>query len=406
MPRVPTNQERELKTYWLHELEADRARLLLTQPFTAMIALNLEIVPVLDSRLDTAATDGRSIFFQIRFIEQLSQSARTFVLAHEVWHVICGHLQRRRDRQADLWNIAVDHEVNSLLKSDGLEIPKDGIYFANQKGKSAESVYEWLQSQVEPLLSHGQVQFDQHDTGSLLGEFGTLEGESIDDPDYRPQTVDAELTQVWRERIAGVANSLKGQGKLPAHLEQLIKEKVDPQLPWYQLMRQFVQRIYGGSRSWLPPARRHIYRGLYLPSMRTQALKVAVAIDTSGSTGEDLPKFLSELEALLTEFDRVELTLIECDAKISRVRVFTETNVQELRNTTLKGGGGTDLRPPFVHLRSSPPACLIYLTDGFGPVPDMPPTFPVLWVITEHGRLPTPWGEASFMGKSNPRSRI
>lgn len=399
MPRVPTNQERELKAYWLHELEADRARLLLTQPFTAMIALNLEIVPVLDSRLDTAATDGRSIFFQIRFIEQLSQSARTFVLAHEVWHVVCGHLQRRRDRQSEIWNIAVDHEVNSLLQCDGLEIPKDGIYFAKQKGKSAESVYEWLQSQVETPLSHGQVQFDQHDIGSLLGEVGMLEGECIDDPDYRPQTVDAELAQVWRERIASVANSVKGQGKLPAHLEQFINEKVDPQLPWYQLMRQFVQRIYGGNRSWLPPARRHIYRGLYLPSMRTQALKVAVAIDTSGSTKDDLPKFLSELEALLTEFDRVEVTLIECDAKISRVRFFTESNVYELRNTTLKGGGGTDLRPPFTHLCSSSPACLIYLTDGFGPVPDMPPTYPVLWVITEKGVAPSSWGQVAFICK-------
>jgi predicted metal-dependent peptidase len=399
MPRVPTNQERELKAYWLHELEADRARLLLTQPFTAMIALNLEIVPVLDSRLDTAATDGRSIFFQIRFIEKLSESARTFVLAHEVWHVVCGHLQRRRDRLADLWNIAVDHEVNSLLMSDGLEIPKDGIYFAKQKGKSAESVYEWLQSQVEIPLSHGQVQFDQHDISSLLGEVGMLEGESIDDPDYRPQTVDAELAQVWRERIACVANSLKGQGKLPAHLEQFIKEKVDPQLPWHQLMRQFLQRIYGGSRSWLPPARRHIYKGLYLPSMRTQALNVAVAIDTSGSVGDDLLKFLSELEALLTEFDRVEVTLIECDAKISRVRVLTESNVFELRNTTLKGGGGTDLRPPFTHLRSSPPACLIYLTDGLGTAPEKAPAFPVLWVITKQGVAPSSWGQLAFICK-------
>ncbi len=400
MSRILTVQDRERKEYWLRVLESDRARLLLTQPFTAMIALNLEIIPVLDSRLDTAATDGRSIFFQIQFIEQLSDAARTFVLAHEVWHVVCGHLQRQHNRRTDLWNIAVDHEVNSLLQTDGFQIPRDGIYFAKQKGKSAEAVYVWLQSQTEPLLSNGQVQFDQHDVDRFFRGNGDEDADDFfDDPDYRPQTVDSELVQVWRERIASVASSLKGQGKLPANLERLIKEKVDPQLPWHQLMRQFTQRIYGGSRSWLPPARRHVYRGLYLPSIRTESLKVAVAIDTSGSTENDLPKFMSELESLLAEFDRVEVTIIECDAKISQVRVYTENDVHELRNTTIKGGGGTDLRPPFGYLRSSPPACLIYLTDGLGPAPKNAPTFPVLWVITEKGVVPASWGQVAFVSQ-------
>jgi len=146
--------------------------------------------------------------------------------------------------------------------------------------------------------------------------------------------------------------------------------------------------------STLPPARRQIYRGLYLPSMRTEALRVAVAIDTSGSTQEDLPIFLSELESLLTEFDRVEVTVIECDAKISRVRVLTESSVSELGSGAFKGGGGTDLRPPFTYLESSPPACLIYLTDGDGPAPQRAPGFPVLWVLTEHGTSPTSWGQS------------
>lgn len=405
MPRLVTEQEQALKKTWLQRLEADRARLLLTQPFTAMVSLNLEMVPILDSRIKTAGTDGRTIYFQVRFIEQLSDSARIFVLAHEVWHVVCGHIKRKLNREIYLWNIAVDHEVNALLQSDGLVIPSDAIYFARHNGKSAEAVYEWLIAGQGSLLAKGKVQFDEHDIDGAFAQ--RLEGgssgddssnqETIIDPDFAPKPMDEELQRIWKERLLSVANSLKSQGKLPLILETFVQNLVAPQIPWQALMRQFTQRVYGGSRSWLPPARRHIYRGLYLPRMRDEALRVAVAIDTSGSTDIDLPVFLSELKSLLKEFQRVEVTLIECDAAISRVRVFTEDTVDQLDNASFKGGGGTDLRPPFSYLCKEPLGCLIYFTDGFGPAPKKPPAFPVLWVLTPHGKSPCDWGQLVFL---------
>jgi len=401
MPRLINEQERELKKSWLQRLESDRAQLLVTQPFTAMVSLNLEIVPVFDSRLTTAATDGQSIYFQVRFIEKLSDSARVFVLAHEVWHVVCGHINRKFDRKMNLWNIAVDHEVNHLLQSDGLEIPSDAIYFPRLKGKSAEAVYEWLLSRQGRGAAKGLLQFDEHDVEGAMSrgaaEEGDGESESLLDPDFEPKPMDDELRRIWKERLVNVANALKNQGKLSAGIERFVKNQVDPQLPWHQLMRQFTQRVYGGSRSWLPPARRHIYRGLYLPSVRAESLRVAVAIDTSGSTSEDLPTFMSELKSLLKEFQRVEVTLIECDAEITRVGVFSEDTVDQLDKSSFKGGGGTDFRPPFSYIEDRPPACLIYLTDGYGQAPKNPPAFPVLWVVTKDGMAPADWGQLVFL---------
>lgn len=55
------------------------------------------------------------------------------------------------------------------------------------------------------------------------------------------------------------------------------------------------------------------------------------------------------------------------------------------------GRGGTDLRAPFVRISSDPAGryaqvdALIVITDGFGPLPNMPPAHPVLWVITPGG---------------------
>jgi len=37
------------------------------------------------------------------------------------------------------------------------------------------------------------------------------------------------------------------------------------------------------------------------------------------------------------------------------------------------------------------PAAVIYLTDGVGPAPEKM-EFPTLWVLTQEGEKPVPWG--------------
>jgi predicted metal-dependent peptidase len=38
------------------------------------------------------------------------------------------------------------------------------------------------------------------------------------------------------------------------------------------------------------------------------------------------------------------------------------------------------------------PSCLIYITDGYGLAPDNSPPYPVLWILTDDGEKPSPWG--------------
>ncbi|WP_089963936.1 VWA-like domain-containing protein [Limnohabitans sp. 2KL-3] len=398
-----SQEELALKKKWRGILEGDRARLLLAHPFTAMIALNLEIVPVFDTRLGTAATDGRSLYFQIKFINQLTDNDRIFVLAHEVWHVVCGHLQRRQGRDPERWNIAVDHEVNAMLKGNDFQLPIHAIYFPSQEGNSAEKVYQWLETKTQPVLRSGQLQFDIHDIAGHTAKHSPDE-RVIKDPDYNPQIVDANIIQIWRERVVSVLNTIKNRGQLTDPLALLLNEIVQPKVPWQHLMRQFTQRVYGGRRSWLPSARRHVYRGLYLPGMRTDSLRLTVAIDTSGSTKDNLPVFLSELKYLLAEFDRIELTMIECDANITRVRVFTENNAKDLDGTDILGGGETDLRPPFKYIEKTSTDCFVYLTDGYGQAPSEPPKYPVLWILTHNGKEPANWGQVVSMPPNSWRA--
>ena len=152
---------------------------------------------------------------------------------------------------------------------------------------------------------------------------------------------------------------------------------------------------YGGSRRWLPPSRRHLGSGLYLQSARKERLRAVVAIDTSGSTTADLPQFFSELGSLLQAFGDYELTVIQCDCEIQHVENFDIASPFHSSEWKTFGHGGTDFRPPFDYVASHSeiePSCLIYITDGCGPAPNRPPTYPVLWILTSDGIKPAEWG--------------
>lgn len=415
--REPSEAEQAEKVRWLRTLEVDRTQLLVRHPFTATLALHLDLVPVADSRLPTAATDGRCAYFNIHFLSAIDDDTRRFVLAHEVWHCVAGHLARRLDRETEPWNLAADHEVNALLRADGLPVPDDAVLYPGRVGQSAETVYEWLRSRARRVRPPG-VQFDNHDPwGSVAAgpvidpdcaprqvddhdPRGSVATGAVIDPDYAPRQVDAAVSRGWRQMLANATSVNRQRGTLPGDIERFVDQALRPQVPWQTLLRRFVQRTYGGSRTWLPPSRRHIHRGQWLPGTRGQFLRVIVAIDTSGSTAQVMPRFLAEVRGLMQEFDRIEIDLVECDMRITRVRTLSswggEAGVEdELRS--VRGGGGTDLRPPFELALRNPPACLVYLTDGDGPVPAAAPGFPVLWVLPDDDDLAPDWGEVVVM---------
>ncbi|BBI63396.1 hypothetical protein HSBAA_47020 [Vreelandella sulfidaeris] len=123
-----------------------------------------------------------------------------------------------------------------------------------------------------------------------------------------------------------------------------------------------------------------------------------LAIDTSGSTQRQLPLFIAELQALLTCVEYVEIHLIECDADIQRERIIN--HVQELHEIGSDNGDGLTLwevEEPTFDLCSNEPTtscqnvCCSY--RWFGRTPETVPNFPVLWVITEDGKVPASWGQ-------------
>lgn len=397
--RQPPVDEARLRREAVDLWTADRGVLVFKQPLNATLALYLDLVAVIDERLPTAATDGRAVYVNPYWLTQLSPQKRLFVLAHEVWHNALLHGRRQGERDPERWNVAIDHEVNALLGREGFMLPGDAIYFPQWSHLEAERVYDELvtagQRPSRPAGADVHLETEPALGGPTDGlseaEFGPLRGRF--DAAY-PARIDREAADAWSDRIVALRSQLAG--KLPGTLVAVVEALVEPKLPWQALLRDFVLRTCGGRLQWLPPSRRHVHRGVYLPSRRDDVLRLAVAIDTSGSVSAEQPRFLGELQRIAASFGRYELRVLLCDAEVRRDERSDEARPLPVA-LLVEGGGGTDFTPVFRVLAADPPAGLLFFTDGVGPAPAEPPPYPVAWVLTAHAEPPVPWGRAVWL---------
>ena len=155
----------------------DRYKLIMLQPFIGRLATFLNLVPILDSRIDIACTDGTSIYVNAKYYLTLSEDERLGIIAHEVWHCALRHFARRGNRDRKKFNYATDIEVDLLLTSAGFKI--DILPFdPDWAGRSAEEIYELMYPRME--------QFQKQDThlypedASLIKELSS-QNDSKDD---------------------------------------------------------------------------------------------------------------------------------------------------------------------------------------------------------------------------------
>ena len=99
IPRYTREEAEKLKVKAGELIAQDRQKLLMKMPFIGGLLMRLDIVPVYDERLATAATDGDRIYFDIVFYSVLDKEERLFVLAHEAWHCALIHFMRRQKRK-------------------------------------------------------------------------------------------------------------------------------------------------------------------------------------------------------------------------------------------------------------------------------------------------------------------
>lgn len=363
--------------------------------------------------IPVAATDGNNILIVPSTFFAYSLAERIFVVAHEILHAVFDHnglMQRCKTTgkvpfadgstlpyDQDTMNKAMDYVINDMLidskvgqfNSDWLHDPSLGT-----KDDSVLEVYR-------------KVYEDQQGGGGGGGKGqGSGKGKSFDahlppgtsQGKSPSQAMSDRNPMDWKTEVARAIASAKAQGKLPAGLERIFSDYLEPTVDWTDLIHGFFARKVGsGSWNWRQPDRRFVTRGIIAPSRQGHGCGTIVcAIDTSGSIGQkELDLFFGNLAGILEDVRPNRIVVMYCDAKVHSTHDVEDiTDLNDLRMKRAPGGGGTSFVPVFDEIteQNLEPDALVYLTDGMGRFPSKPPAFPVLWGAIEKG-VKYPFGE-------------
>jgi len=362
-----------------------KSQLLSKHPYFGMLASRLKYEE--ESQIDSFASNGVRFIYNPSYIESLSMDELFFVLSNCVMHHILAHSQRKLKRKGALWQLATDYAINAMLVKNKLTLPKGANYNKEYKNLYSEEIYKRLK---EELSQEGSL--NSYDDNSVLESFVKERGgDSTIFKNFK--SMDERTTDEWDYTATLVKNIANQKSKTPAGLERFAKKITSNSVDWRFELYNAINRHMRNNYAFMPPNKKHIYRGVALPSLTSDTLSLIVAIDTSGSIREDiLGAFIGEFNSIMQNFPAVSIELLIADAKVHAHHSFIGG---EEMNFPLKGGGGTDYRPTFEYIDANLPmsSMLLYFTDGEGIYPKIPPTYEVIWALS-YQRAKIPFGRS------------
>lgn len=370
-----------------------KAMMLIKHVFFASLLLSTKCEE--NKRLPTAATDGVKVMYNPDFIEGLGDVQLVmFVLIHEIMHIILKHNIRRGLRDPMKWNIACDFAINWMLKKNGVMVWEHCCCDEKYDGMSAEQIYEEREQEAKKKKggggggsgppSKGKRGEGKPDNGDP-GDQGGM-GQDVIEPDVIDAATKAEIESAVAQKIANAANMARMQGKMSADFERLVDGALNPPLPWQALLREFMTSSAKNDESWNRRNRR--FHEYYLPTRFSEAMGEIVVIgDTSGSMGDNVfAQIGEELNEIVEQVKPERVRVIWADDHECKLEEIFEPGDDIVLHP--KGGGGTDMRKPLIHVEQFDPIVVVLITDGETPWPKSDPPYPLIVCCTTRANCP------------------
>lgn len=385
-------------------------------PFFGFLLTQLEIFPVKgEPSIGSFAMDTRRIYVNKDFFKRMEPKKLRGVLLHAIIHLIMKHGERGLGKNKEIWGISCDVNAHKMVKDtlydQNLVVNKDKSKYdfenlddlpTNLQNLSAEEINSQLYSfannhlkSEDQNISPANKKFGDKILKDVLDYVGTgLPCNYIENYEEMEGSLSKSHKQAESDRFMGMIkyayDQAKRQGKIPGNLKDYINELLNPRIPWFTYLEQYIQKSIISDYRWVPPNRRFIHEGIILPSTKRENIDVIIALDTSGSiSNEELQLFLSESLAIFNSFGNIRLTVIQCDYSIQHVvniEAGESIDGKELPWDSKKvyGRGGTSFIPVFEYIeeKNLTSSVLLYFTDGYGSFPSNPPEYDVIWVMT------------------------
>lgn len=322
----------------------------------------------------------------------LSEEERYGSVKHELLHLALLHPFRKSEfSKPELYSIAADLTVNQYLSADQLrpdQIRLERLRSLNWEPNRSLGYYyrqlEAIMNNFEGVNKEDQDQLKQWTEAEHPAQRRhQFWADALDE--LEPEQKEA-LAAVWQHQLKDLVakEATSSFYRLDEPLRELIHRRLREQsakVDWKRVLRMFATN----SRKMLlkDTIRRPSKRYGTVPGVKIKRhQKLVIALDTSGS----LPTLM--LGAFFREIHQLwrtgaEMTVVECDDQIRNQYPYRGQKILEVA-----GRGSTAFDPPIRLANEMRVDGLIYLTDGFGPVPETLPRMPTLWLISQQGIRP------------------
>lgn len=361
------------------------------------------------------ATDGETLYYDggwlaDRYLRSRVLTDRAYL--HVILHCMLRHLAKKQGKVPELWDLACDAAVESIL--DGLDYPclNEGYVPAKQKfyGEcradmpvlTAEGIYRRLLR-----LGLSDYELAQLQRRFLVDDHGLWDPEKQDDQ-QQSQRQDEKWKDLSEKTRTGMETVLAGQATGGEAVLEQVKVAVRDDVDYRAFLRRFavpreVLAVDGDAFDYIfYTYGLQLYGNMPLvePPETKEERRIedfVIAVDTSMSTsGELVRQFLACTYAILRSTEtftrKVNIRILQCDDQVrSDTAIHDLEDLRDyMEHFELAGGSATDFRPVFQHVAKlqkegafTSLRGLIYFTDGMGVYPQRRPPYDTAFVLLE-----------------------
>ena len=386
----------------------------------------------------TMATNGLRLWWSWRFVDgECTSDKVSFIMIHELLHVVLKHHLRLGDKDARIWNNACDYMINLLITRMGLTkawtdeeirrisrgyltqmtvkhpayaMPEDGMMDPKYAGMTADEIYVDLikgdkGEDDKPNQPGDEGQPGEEGKGSGPTSKGDCPWGGIDPATNDDgSTMDVEeakaAEKMLDQQLALAADIAKGRGQMSGVLGDMIKANKKASQDWKDVLPQKIDAVVQSDYTFSKQNRRRLNSRLIMPAMDEEGIgHVCIMTDASGSmSSAEFDQAMSDTMHILEAFTPTAVTLIQFDWDACEPEELDQGDEPEMiRRKT----GGTRFSAPFVKADKlgilEDFDLIVVFTDGGDnqyPTGSAIPECPTIWAST--GAFydgPPPFGE-------------
>lgn len=355
-----------------------KAKLLVDYPFFGTLASKLELVQ--NDDIEAFKSDGTTLEYNSDFLNESTLGELEFVFANGAMHASMAYDNRKNNRSSWLWQLSSDYAINDLLVQSGLERPHQAHYSERFTDLYAEEIYADLKADIlrdpDELPDNDGDDVNEENQSESTNESNSDKTDSQEQI-KQEQTLNEEL---FKEFAYSSLEKEQKSSNLPDTIERFFKIDFLSKYDWRDELRDTIDRFIKDDYVQMPPNKKFLSQGIYLPSLTSETFNLVIAIDSSGSIDDEhLNEFISEINSLMLSVQKYKIDVLVCDFKIRSHKVFVSGESLEMK---IDGGGATDFRPVFEYIDKNifDVKLLLYFSDKEGIFPEEMPSFEVKWI--------------------------